>query len=308
VEIKNLNINDFSIEKNENLTLFKILGKDNTKSVLISCYLHGNEPCGYNAITELLKSSTVFKNPNTDIYLLLGNVKAAKQNIRYTTENFNRIWTTNPKTENEKKANNIIQYLKTQNLIGVLDLHSFSDKESKPHFFHHNSDFAKQFFDKQIEFGFKVGAEENMLIDQFKKIPSFLIECGYHFNQTSNNLAKNCIKLFLSKLNITKKYELEQALNITKTLYLENEANVKFNKSFKFENNINQINLKHISQDTLIGECENENEIKVIGKNNFNELFYIKENKLYLKKHHFTTLLTSNNENMFESGCYIYTT
>ena len=307
MEIKNINSNDFSIENNDDLTLFKIDGKDSNKSVLISCYLHGNEPCGHTAITQLLNSSQVFKNPNFDIYLLLGNTKAAKQNLRYTTENFNRIWTKHPKTQIEKKAFDIIGYINTKNLLGVLDLHSFSDKESEPHFFHNNTNFAKQFFNKQIGFGFKVGAEENMLIDQFKNIPSFLIECGYHFDITSNNLAKNSIKTFLSKLNVIKKIELETVLDINKTLYLEKEANVKFKTSFKFVNNINQTNLKHLTQDTLIGEFKNQNEITVVGENTFENLFHIIGNKLYLKKNHFTTLLTSNNENMFESGCYIYT-
>jgi hypothetical protein len=307
INSKNINSNNFTIENSDNLTLFKIEGKNSNKSVLISCYLHGNEPCGYNAINELLNSSQVFKNPNSNIYLLLGNTIAAKQNLRYITENFNRIWTNNPKTQIEQKANKITKYLKTKNLIGVLDLHSYSDKTTQPHFFHHNTQFAKKFFDEQIGFGFKVGAEENMLIDNFKNIPSFLIECGYHFDKTSTNLAKNSIKTFLSKLNIIEKIKLETALDINNTLYLEKEANVKFKPSFKFQNNINQINLKHITQDTLLGECKNKSEITVIGENTFENLFYIKESKLYLKKNHFTTLLTSNNKNMFESGCYIYT-
>ncbi len=313
ISIKNINpndsesINSFSIQKNDNLTLFKINGKNSDKSVLISCYLHGNEPCGYNAINELLNKSEVFQNSNYNIYLLLGNTTAAKQNTRFITENFNRIWTSNPKTNIEKKAFKIIEYLNTKNLIGILDLHSFSDKESDPHFFHLNTQLAKKFFDKQIEFGFKVGANENMLIEQFENIPSFLIECGYHFDFTSSNLAKNCIKIFLSKLDVTKKFKLETALNINQTLYLENEANVKFNTNLKFEKNINQINLKHLTKDTLIGECDKKSQLNIIGENSFENMFYIKNNKLYLKKNHFTTLLTSNNENMFESGCYIYT-
>lgn len=312
MNIINLNPNDkkdilnFSFQKNDNLTLFKIQGNNSNKSVLISSFLHGNEPCGYNAITELLNSSQTFKTPQFDIYLLLGNAKAAKQNIRFINENFNRIWTNNPRTQNEKKAFKIIEYLKTKNLIGVLDLHSFSDKESDPHFFHLNTQLAKQFFDKQIEFGFKVGASENMLIEQFENIPSFLIECGYHFDKISSNLAKNCIKIFLSKLNVIKNQDLETALDINKTLYLEDEANVKFKSSFKFVNNINQINLSHIKQVTLIGECSNETDLIISGQNTFSNMFYIKENKLYLKKNHFTTLLTSSNENMLESGCYIY--
>ncbi len=114
-------------------TIFKIKGKDNSKAVLISVLLHGSEPCGFRAILREINEHK--QEYNLDVYFLVGNVNAAKIKPYFTNrlypegENFNRIWIEEPKTEDEKIAHSIYEFLENLPLIAVLDLHSFTSKK-----------------------------------------------------------------------------------------------------------------------------------------------------------------------------------
>lgn len=296
----------FSLDKSENLTLFKISGESSEKSSLISCYLHGDESCGYNAIKKQFKD---FKKPFFDIYILLGNVDSAKLGMRFIGKNFNRVWGKNIVGDVEVKANNVVSYLREKNVCGVLDLHSFSDANSKPHFFHLNNDFAKSFFDGILEFGFKVGAKENMLIEQFEGIPSFLVECGYHEDKNAIDVGVLCIELFLFKLNFIDATVDVCDFDETKffdTKFLENETNIKLDKTVEISLDVCKFNLKELDGDLMICKLSDVDEVCVSGTNKFDEIFYVNGNDLYLKKEYFITLINTSNDKMFESGFYVF--
>ncbi|MCY4143954.1 MAG: succinylglutamate desuccinylase/aspartoacylase family protein [Gammaproteobacteria bacterium] len=85
----------------EGPTLFD-LRNPNVPPVFVSVLLHGNEISGWDALRSLLKEQ-LQAGESASMYILIGNVQAASQNVRALDEqpDFNRIWQGNHPTESD---------------------------------------------------------------------------------------------------------------------------------------------------------------------------------------------------------------
>lgn len=73
-------------------TMFRLEGeRDDT--LFVSTLLHGNEPTGFLALQKLLKQFQD-KKPPRNLLVFLGNIEAAKENVRHleSQPDYNRIW------------------------------------------------------------------------------------------------------------------------------------------------------------------------------------------------------------------------
>lgn len=83
---------------NRNRVIGERIGNQHGPLMIIFAQIHGNEPAGYKAVTELFKAiDTEYQNnPKFEfcgrIVALQGNMKAAKKNVRYIGKDLNRSW------------------------------------------------------------------------------------------------------------------------------------------------------------------------------------------------------------------------
>lgn len=102
----------------------KVLGDGRPEHAIISC-IHGDEPCGWEAIQKLIDSELEFKKP---VKVILANEKAFKRNQRSVDSDLNRSFPGDPNSENyeERLGSKIMNEIEG---MKVLDIHS---TESRP--------------------------------------------------------------------------------------------------------------------------------------------------------------------------------
>lgn len=310
-EIKNKNF-EYILSNNDNFTMFKKEGISSTSPVFISTLIHGNETCGLNALIKEINEEKEYLN---DVYFMIGNIKAAREDKRLLDENFNRIWVEIPKTDNEIIASKVIEFIKRIKPQLILDLHSYEADNVLPHCFTTNTDNKSLEISKKLsEFTFINRGDENLLVDMTKDIcPSFIIECGINHSKDADDYAYNSIQ---KVLNITNTIKTNLELKDISHGIFTNEVNFKFkNNDISFNNDktasviiredIMNFNMKKINEDELFAYSKDLNFLKG-HKNDINRYFYIKENKIFFKKNCFLNLFSKNITNMIESGFYLY--
>ena len=104
-------------------TLFDF-SRDGQSPLFISVLLHGNEISGWDAIRTLLKTH-VSKGTVPSLLLLVGNVVAARQRVRFLDEqrDFNRIWEENEPGEYDW-THEVIREVQARNPWFTLDVHN----------------------------------------------------------------------------------------------------------------------------------------------------------------------------------------
>ena len=106
------------------LSLFQLDGRTKS-SVVVSVMLHGNEPSGLFALQTLLSSLSA-ATPYRTLLVLVGNVQAARANVRKLPEgdDYNRIWFPGA----HARASAIMAELKKRDVVACFDLHNTSGK------------------------------------------------------------------------------------------------------------------------------------------------------------------------------------
>jgi len=105
-----------------------------SETIFISVMLHGNEHSGFYAIQKYLKNLEYKKEkPKRNISILIGNVEAAAENLRFldNQKDLNRIWSDGDSVE-ELWAQRIYKEMSDKNLFAVVDLHNNTGKN--PHY------------------------------------------------------------------------------------------------------------------------------------------------------------------------------
>ena len=127
-------------------TIFHCPGHDPTRSVVISCLLHGNEPSGYVAVIEELKrNARGVSRYRFDVIFLIGNVEAAKAGQQFESRqldgqyDMNRIW-----KEGMELAQEWELYIKNFLPIAFLDLHNTSGQSQPFSIWTKNDDSTKR--------------------------------------------------------------------------------------------------------------------------------------------------------------------
>jgi succinylglutamate desuccinylase len=139
IEMNHLPDRFFSVHPTELNTIFDgptliHLDYDRSETIFISMMLHGNEHSGFYALKkyfELISEKSII--PKRNISILIGNVEAAAENLRFLDgqKDFNRIWFNGDSVE-EKWAQKVYKAMQGRSLFACLDLHNNTGKN--PHY------------------------------------------------------------------------------------------------------------------------------------------------------------------------------
>ena len=114
-------------------TLLRLQG-EKEPPLFISTLLHGDEPTGFLAVQQLLNRYQRQKQPlPRSVWLFLGNVAAARDNVRHLPEqpDYNRIWKGGPWPE-DNLVRQLLDALNTHAPFAAIDIHNTSGKN--PHY------------------------------------------------------------------------------------------------------------------------------------------------------------------------------
>jgi hypothetical protein len=107
--------------------LFRLAGRDESRTRLLVGGLHGNEPSGFAAIHDLLRSPPQLA---CTTWLFLGNVPAAilgggfRHRCVPGSEDLNRVWGIGTETAPRRIATRVLEVLADEPLEAVADLHN----------------------------------------------------------------------------------------------------------------------------------------------------------------------------------------
>ena len=181
-------------------------GKAGPRAVIL-CSVHGNEPCGVEALKEILPTLEIKAGVLTCI---LANPKAYEQKVRFTEANLNRMFrSTNDLSESEAKSYEHIRakeiMLSLEEADYLLDLHSYSSTSGQPFVI-----CSEKYFDLAKHLGPKIvfsgiddlhpGSTDGYM--NLLNKPGICVECGQHDDPESIPFAQDSIVRFLSLLEI----------------------------------------------------------------------------------------------------------
>lgn len=165
--------------------------------------VHGNEPCGPDALKKILPT---LKLDAGTLYIILANPRALKEKVRFTEFNLNRAFKDTSeykasikKTYEYKRA----QYIKRilNNVEATLDLHSTKNKSDPFIICEKNALSLVSNFPKRITrtvSGFakvQPGATDDYMYRHGKI--GITVECGMHTDKRASNIAEQAIMTFL---------------------------------------------------------------------------------------------------------------
>lgn len=153
------------------------------RPLVVSVLQHGNETSGWEAIRRLLKGKYQRDVLPRSLILIIGNVKAAAENVRYLPNqpDLNRCWpgSTHPKTLWHKVLDEITQHVKKFEPFGSIDIHNNTGKN--PHYAAVNSIEPRQLqlaseFSRVVVYFTEPRGVQSQAFGQF--CPAVTLECG----------------------------------------------------------------------------------------------------------------------------------
>ena len=312
-----------ALAKLERMTLLRVKGKDSSKSLLISGMLHGCEPCGFRAILKEINSN--FDYP-IDIYFLIGNVKAAKLEPLFTHRllsdgrNYNRIWVNNPRDEDEEMAKEILNFLSDKNLQGNLDLHSFSSNKTKAHA------FTPSLEEKNIAVARKL-VDAIFLIDDchvaltqetIQYGPAMVVECGTNNTKEADEFAFQTLQNFFVEMKVKEgeNEDLNSEIFVDViNIKVKKDVRVVWNKNkqdvqLTLREDVESLNIKELPKGEFFGWVDNLDVFICRNKQGFfnpNEIFELREGKIFTRKIFVPNLMAVGDFITKESGFYFFT-
>jgi succinylglutamate desuccinylase len=254
----------------DNHTLVHLEGKIK-RPLFISILQHGDETTGWDAMKVLLKQNGD-KLPRS-IYLLFGNVQAAKENLRQfdNQPDFNRCWpgihnSTNEIAQTMAEITNMMTDIKP---FASIDIHNNSGRN--PHYAGINSlgtqfiNLASLFSDTIIHFTSPDGIQSGAFA---KFCPSVTIECGMSGTadgiEQTHTFLENLIHL--STLDsIPGVAEHRQVLNIFSTVKVKPEISIAIAGevtnpvNFIINDDLDYHNFHQLEAGTVFGLLDDEN-------------------------------------------------
>ena len=184
-----------------------IIGKKPGKTISILAGIHGDETCGIEAFKEIIPTLSIERGK---VHFIYGNLLAIKKKTRFIEMNLNRAF--KPKemlsakemeSYERKRAEIIMAYLDESE--ASLDIHSSKTKNSSPFIICEPKSFH---IAERISFPIKSFGWDDLEpggTDYYmNKKGGFglCVECGYHFDTSSIEIAKQAIVDFLILHNI----------------------------------------------------------------------------------------------------------
>lgn len=253
----------------ENHTLVHLKGKIK-RPLFISILQHGNEATGWDAIKFFLKKN--INNLPRSIYLLFGNITAAKENLRQLDQqpDFNRCWPGVHKQTNKiaQTMAEITEFMVEKMPFASVDIHNNTGRN--PHYAGINSltneciNLATLFSDTIIHFTSPDGIQSGAFS---KFCPSVTIECGMSGTadgiEQTNTFLENLIHL-PSLETVPGIAEHRQVLNIFSTVKVKPEVsiaiagNVSEPVNFIINNDLDYHNFHLLEAGTVFGQVNDD--------------------------------------------------
>lgn len=184
-------------------------GKLPGRTVTVMGGVHGNEPCGVEAVQRAVREIEIKRGK---VYFIIANLAAIEHSVRQTDMNLNRAFRPEATlTEKErgsyerKRALELMPYLDESEAL--LDIHSSMSKESIPFIIcePHSFGIAKKLPFPIRSHGWDAiepGGTDSYMNRRSPKGNGICIECGYHLDPEAPKRAFDSIQVFLRLMDI----------------------------------------------------------------------------------------------------------
>lgn len=242
-------------------TLIHLKGK-NPQPIYVSVLIHGNETTGFEAMQNLLLEYQNKTLPRS-LSLFVGNIAAAKQNVRHLDHqpDYNRIWTPGHLPEHAL-AKTVFNEMREKNPLLCIDFHN--NTGHNPHYsvltdLSISNLYLASLFSKNVLYFTRIMGAKMAAFNDL--CPALGIECGkVGHNPRSIAEAKTYIDTLLqlehldpAKLKIEKPIQIYHTLA---TLRVPRSLNIAFGDpaaDLCFIDNLDHLNFKEVPEQTVIG-------------------------------------------------------
>lgn len=215
-------------------------GTGNSKIAIIGG-IHGDEPCGYRAISRIIEKDLEYKKT---VKFIKANEKAIEKNRRYIEKDLNRSFPgdINSEVHEQKLAAELLQEIKDCEYI--LSLHSTQSTISPFALINEVNNKNRNIIRKlPLKKVVSVKSKENKKGDLISILPESCIEleCGYQKSRQAEENAVKCIEYFLKMTNAIDKNNINPINTKTEVLRIFNKV-LKQEEIFFIGNNFERIN------------------------------------------------------------------
>jgi len=304
------------------LTVFDILGKDNSRSRVVTTLIHGNEPSGLIAAHLWLKSLEI---PSVNIRIIICNPEAANTKPYFTnryvehSDDLNRFFAASDSDQSPvaQRARKIVELVNEVKPEAIVDLHntsgaspafSVSVSEEKSH-----KQLVKLFTKRLILSQLNVGA----IMEHAFDAPVVTIECGGADDNSAHDIASKGLMRFINRSQLFN--ENTDDIIVSKhpmRVELVEDASVGFSKQrlattdLTLRADIEMLNHRLTKPGEFIGWCDpiQSMQIEAIDDNKINQihsLFEIKNDCLFARKQMQLFMVTTSVE-IATKDCLFY--
>jgi len=181
-------------------------GKEKGPHLMIFGSVHGNEPAGtmgfFKFQEELDKSKATLQKGK--LTFVLGNPLAFEKDVRFIDENLNRAFPGSQDTYEGKRAKEISEYIETNEIEALLDIHSLGHGDFKLVIYNveseKNQHLARSISPIVDHFAYHLDHVSGLLVEKATQhgASSMVIETGNHTNPEGALVALNHLKSFLA--------------------------------------------------------------------------------------------------------------
>lgn len=243
-------------------------GTNDTSPLFVSFMLHGNECSGLSVVQRIINKYKDKKLPRP-LIIMIGNVKASKDGVR-TVEggpDMNRIWKNRTHTLLEKKAEAILDYLKTKKLFAAVDIHN-NTGENPPYACINKLDLqiahiAKMFSGVSVYFREPATA---LSVAMCEFCPAVTLECGKPMDPVGAENAYDLINELLHKEVIPNEMITDEELSIYHsfaTVKIPSACQIAYGEAsntdvdFCFKGNLDSYNFTTVKVGEIFGIVNN---------------------------------------------------
>lgn len=286
--------------------------------LFISILLHGNEYSGLIIMQNILKKYV--DNLPRPIWLMIANVNAAEKNCRYLEGqvDFNRAWPSTLMQENAttRLMQETFDIVSKDGLFAFVDIHN--NTGISPHYScitnvnKDNMYLAALFNHFAITFKWPKGVS-TMAFDNI--CPAVILECSKPGNTVAIEHAVSLIDGLLHLDHFPKKTFSEHDLQLVETfatIKVSNGVSFDFgineNVDLYFDFNFEKLNFSEIKKGTVIAHTKVTKPLIALnqkGKDIADEVFSIKNNKVYVNKTYIISMITSEKK-IIAQDCLCY--
>ncbi len=244
-------------------SLIRCRGKE-SRPLFLATLLHGNETTGLRAIQKLLKKRLAEnRDLDRDVEIFVGNVEAAKTNVRRFPDqpDYNRIWNGGNLPEHRLAAQ-VLAYLKKSGIFASIDIHNTSGKN--PHYSCVNRlearfiNLARLFSQTLVYFTRPKGV---LSIAMAEICPSVTIESGQPGDPYGDQHVFEFLEKCLGLKSIPDQVEAREDLYVYHTMvriHVPENARIGFDENFEgrdfsFIPNLDSRNFAELPEDSLLG-------------------------------------------------------